>query len=77
MTITIHSTSKIVELQKDGGTVPARVWEGVTQSGIKVSVLVTRIAAHQDADLTQFERELQEQRRPSAEINCWPLRLIL
>ena len=62
---------------------PARVWEGVTESGIPVHCFVTRIAPTVEdkpenaAKFTEFERELKEQRKPSVEIAAIPLRLIL
>ena len=73
MNIQIHSTEKIVELNG----VPARVWEGVTESGIPVHCFITRIAVSKDQDTTQFEAELQEHAAPSAEIQSYPLRLII
>jgi hypothetical protein len=57
-------------------SVPARVWEGVTGSGVRVHCLITRIAAHKDDDLTQFEAELIEHRPPTTP-RVFPLRLIL
>ena len=77
MKITIHSTSRIVEVSKGEASIPARVWEGETDSGIKVQCLVTRIAASQTDNLAQFEAELKEQRAPSAEVQAFPLSLIL
>lgn len=78
MTITIHSTNQIVEIvAPNGATVPARLWEGETDSGIKVACLVTRIAAHKDDDLQQFELELQETRRPDIYPQPYDLRVIL
>lgn len=73
MKITIESTSKIVQLNG----VPARVWEGKTDSGIPVHAFVTRIAVAGDQDQTQFQRELQEHAAPSPELQAIPLRLIL
>lgn len=73
MKITIESTTKIVEL--DG--VPARVWEGRTESGIAVICYVTRVQVDKSADCSQFERELQEQRAPSPEARAIPTRLVL
>lgn len=73
MKIQIESTSKVVTL--DG--VPARIWEGRTDSGIPVHCYVTRIAVDQRSDLVEFERELQEHRAPSAAIQAIPLHLIL
>ncbi len=84
MTITIESTDRIIQLTTQAGTVPARLWEGRTASGIKVECLVTRIAAQAGEDLSQFDRELLEQRVPEfaesafpAGSGAIPLRLIL
>jgi hypothetical protein len=73
MKIILESTTKIVHLNG----VPARIWEGETISGIPVHCYVTRVAVAKDADTTQFEKELQEHRVPSAEIEAIPLRMIL
>jgi hypothetical protein len=73
MKITIESTHKIVHLNG----VPARIWEGHTDSGIPVHCYVTRVAVEADADCSVFERELQEHRAPSAAVQAIPLRLIL
>lgn len=79
MKITIESTTKIVKLISAGGdgTIPARVWEGQTDSGIPVHCYITRIAVAREQDTSQFERELREQKAPSAEVEAIPLRLIL
>jgi len=84
MKITIESTDKIVRLghfigiNQDGlCDLECRVWEGHTESGVKVHCFIPRIAAKDNQDLTQFEKELQEKRRASAEIQAIPLRLIL
>ena len=60
MTITIHSTTKIVTVvDKDTRQeMKARIWEGRTSSGIPVHGYVTRIAADPGADLTQFAFEI-------------------
>jgi hypothetical protein len=73
MKITIENTTKIVELNG----VPCRVWEGHSESGIALHCYITRVAAANDADCSQFEKELAEQRRPSPEIEAIPLRMIL
>lgn len=87
MKITIESTEKIVTLvmPKDGvkTEIPARIWEGHTDSGIPVHCFVTRIAPTvEDTEenkkkFVQFERELMEQRKPSTDVYEIPLRLIL
>ena len=73
MKITIESTAKIVTVNE----VPARIWEGQTESGIPVHCYVTRIAVHNNENHEQFEKELLEQRVPSAAIEGISLRLIL
>ncbi len=80
MKLTIESTTKIVTLATPGGEVPARVWEGFTESGIPVHCLITRVAVKEGLDAgkyAQFETELKEQRKPSADIAAIPLRMIL
>jgi len=76
--VTLESTDKIVELTTPSGTVPARIWEGHTDSGIACHAFVTRIAVHKDLDSSQFDRELQEQRPPSAEVaSAYDARIVL
>jgi hypothetical protein len=74
MKITVESTTKTVTVNG----VPARIWEGHTDSGIAVFCYITRIAVHLDDDRSQFEAELQEHRPPrNADIDAIPNRLIL
>lgn len=81
MKITIESTDKIVELRNAAAhrndTVEARIWEGQTDTGIKIHAYITLIAATEPHDARQFERELQSRRAPSPEIEAIPMRLIL
>lgn len=74
MKIKIHNTTKVVSLNG----IPARIWEGETESGIKVHCYVTRIAIDEkETRVEEFERELSEQSSPSAEVQAIPLRMIL
>jgi hypothetical protein len=74
MKITIESTEKMVKLNN----VPARVWVGESESGIKVIAFITRIAVDENEPRQEeFQRELSETRKPDAEIEAIPLRLIL
>lgn len=83
MKITIESTTKIVEVANDSpGTgklafIQCRVWEGVTESGIRVQCLIPRIAAEEGQDLSKFEQELKQCRTPSVDVQMFPLRMIL
>jgi hypothetical protein len=74
MRITIENTSRVIEING----VPARVWEGKTDSGIAVHCAITRIAVHKTDDASQFEAELVETKPPSAAaLECFPLRMVL
>jgi len=76
MVITISPTSKMVEVNG----VPARIWEGETTDGIKCHVFVTRVAVaetYPEHVHKQFREALQETKQPSAEVEAYPLRLIL
>lgn len=74
MKITIESTTKITHLNG----VPARIWEGETENGIKLHCYITRIAIdHKEARIKEFEEQLEKQKIPSPEIEAIPARLIL
>ena len=74
MKLIIESTYKIVKL--DG--VPARIWEGQTESGIKVHCCITQVSIDiNEVRTEEFEKELQECRAPSAEIQGMPTISIL
>jgi hypothetical protein len=80
MKITIENTSKIVTLQISGTDVPARIWQGETDTGIPVQVFVTRIGPEipkDDPRCEQFARELREVGAPRPTIEAIPLRMIL
>ena len=80
MTLSIRSTSKIVLLgnAQSRDTVPARIWEGMTSTGIKVHCFIARVVVDKDEGrIEEFQRELQECAPPSTEISTYPLRLIL
>lgn len=75
MKVTLESTTKIVDLNNG---VKARLWEGRTENGIEVHAFVARIAVDKDADVSQFERELLEQRPPKATLDgAYPARMFL
>lgn len=74
MKVTLQSTTKIIHLNG----IPARIWEGETETGIKIHAFVSRIAIDKDEpDSGQFEKELQECVPPSAGPASYPLYLIL
>ena len=80
MKLTLESTDKIVTLVVNGRDVPARVWQGQTESGIPVHCFITRVAVEEgrpDEDYRQFERELAEQAKPRLDVQSIPLRFII
>lgn len=76
MKVQLESTTKLVEITVNGNTVPARIWEGQTESGIPCHAYITRIAVHKDEDSSQFETELLECVPPSAGVAAFPTRLV-
>ena len=80
----IESTTKIVTLVIGGHDVPARVWQGETESGIPVQCFITRIAPEipkSDPDIdeltAEFERDLKRQADPRPTVDAIPLRMII
>lgn len=74
MKITIESTTKITHFN----SIPVRVWEGQTESGIKVNCFIARVSIDADEPRAdEFKEELQEHNPPSPEIEAIPLRMIL
>lgn len=67
MKVTLESTSDIVTLPIEGKEVPARVWEGVTEKGVKCHAFITLIACKNTEDNSEFERDLQEITVPAPE----------
>lgn len=44
--------------------VMARVWEGVTESGVRFTAYIPLVQVRTNDDNSQFERELSEHKRP-------------
>jgi len=58
--------------------IPARVWEGETESGIKVHCFITRIATIANCPrIDEFEKDLIPQKEPSPEVEAYSNRLVL
>lgn len=80
MKVTITSTTKIVQLNLGGVDVPARLWEGVTETGVPVHCFVTRVAVPEGRpaeDYAAFERDLLQTEKPSPAAEVWPLRMFI
>ena len=84
MKITIESTAKVVTLEFGSCSVPARVWQGQTESGIPVQAFITRIAPeisrdHTDIDklTAEFDRDLERLADPRPSVQAIPLRFFM
>ena len=81
MKLTLQSTTKIVMIKpnplSDG--VQARVWEGTSESGIKVHCYITRVElpAVESEKADEFRAELEQCKPPSVEIAALPFSFIL
>lgn len=78
MKLTLENTATVLTICKDGVEIPARLWQGHTESGIYVQCLITRIAVSDTDDQQQFERELKECRPPEPETpSAFPMRMVM
>lgn len=75
MKITIESTTRIVRVNG----VACRVWQGVTERGVPMTALLAPIVAvRADADVTEFEADLNEHAAPNDDAKlCFPLRMVI
>lgn len=73
MRATIQNTDRVVTVNG----VPARVWVGTTESGVRFQALITRIAVEEGEDSEQFDTELRRCDAPVPELFAFPLSLIL
>jgi hypothetical protein len=66
MKASITSTDQIVDIQAIGhpGKTKARVWEGVTEAGVKFTAYIPLVQVATKDDNFQFERELSEHKPP-------------
>jgi hypothetical protein len=78
MKVTLESTDRTITLVINGANVPARIWEGQTDSGIACHAFITRIGVHKELDASQFDRELLECRPPTnPDIALYPNRIVI
>jgi hypothetical protein len=61
--MTIEATTRLV---CSGGQPVGRIWEGMTDAGVPVVVLVAGIAVDGELDCSEFEHVLIDLRPPSA-----------
>lgn len=67
MRASISSTDQVVEMKDcDGKPFRSRVWEGVTDAGVKFVAYIPVVQVARDEDNYVFELELREHSAPSA-----------
>lgn len=84
MKITIESTEKTVLLATDTGDIPARLWQGKTDSGVPVICFITRIVpevlegdpGYAEA-IAEFDRELRSCVPARPAVEGFDVRLII
>src|SRR5438046_8536418 len=76
MRVSLESTTKIVRLMVEGREVPARIWEGQTESGIPCHAYITRIAVADGLHAAEVGGELVEHRRATPAAHAMPARCI-
>lgn len=72
MKIAIESTATTTSVEG----CPVRLWEGVTEGGVRCKVFVRLVAVREEADRAAFDAELREVAAPRGELAI-PLRMIL
>ena len=73
MKIQIESTTQIVQMKG----IPCRLWEGKSETGVKVMCWIATISVPENEDLHQFQNELRELTEPSFEAVKLSLRLVI
>ena len=82
MKITIESTTRTVRIKENfqspiAPSINCRIWEGVTEKGIRVQVLIPRITPSAKQDLRGYKEELLDHKEPSADARELPCKIIL
>jgi hypothetical protein len=78
MKVLLESTTRVVTLVISGEAAAARVWEGETESGLKVHAYVTNLVASESVTEEQFQRELNNSHRaPSSDTDGIAVTLVM
>ena len=63
-----ESTTEVVEIRDITGRLcKARVWAGLTETGVRFTAYIPVVQVARQEDNSQFERELQQHSPPDAE----------
>lgn len=78
MKLILEPTSRFVEIVTEhGDSVPGRVWQGITEAGVEVAAVITRVSTAVENDQAEFHASLQPQRPGRAATEAFPLRMLL
>lgn len=67
MNMTINSTNKLVNING----VTARLWEGETNTGLKVSAFIVRVAVDQDSNIKEKQQLFEELQKSIPSSTDW------
>lgn len=68
MRASIESTTEVVTIRDiDGNTCKARVWAGLSETGVRFTAYITTVQVARSEDNSQFERDLLQHAQPDAE----------
>lgn len=74
MRVTLESTTRFITVNG----VKARVWEGITEKGVRCYAAIALVAAHSEDDNKEFEQSLMEHKPPSSSaIKAFDIRTVL
>lgn len=65
MKVTLENTATILTLNTPDGSVPVRVWEGMTESGLPIHAYVARVFANRPDDVARLDHEQDTMRDTS------------
>lgn len=68
MKVLLESTSTIVTLKTPDGSMPCRLWEGITPEGVGVHAYMVRVYANRMDDIPLISGEQVVHRDPSPQI---------
>jgi hypothetical protein len=77
MKASVESTGAIVPVTTSRGAMHARVWKGITDTGVPFELLVVRVAVERGKDAAEFERDLREVSAPEPAISAFSLGLVI
>lgn len=74
MKATLESTDRIITV---GAGLPARIWEGTTESGTPFLAFITHLEPIKDSDKPKFIAEMSDMKKAGEAAANYPAKLLL